>query len=119
MKCPMCTKQGLTSMVVFEHAGPKAIGGMEYHDDGGNLHSHDPNFRHRKLHCTNGHEMLISEYDSCPSCDYNEGKTFLLVENRENNTVIQYRFTKAKEWKRVVTFDAGYTHLRCQSVHAS
>lgn len=104
MNCPLCVEKGLTSLIRTDPFIPKDKSEIKYWDDGDKLHVHDSSFRNRRLRCTNGHEMLTTEYDPCPSCDYNEGKTYLMVEDREKGTVVQYRFTKDKSWKRVITF---------------
>jgi hypothetical protein len=106
MICPICTEQGLTSLIRVDPFVPKDSSVIQYTDDGAQQHVHDSSYRNRILHCTNGHKLLTTEYDSCPSCDYNAGRTFLLAENLENNTVAKYKFTKDKSWKRVVTFAA-------------
>ncbi len=79
------------------------IEGMEFYDEADNLHVHNPNCSYRKHRCTNGHEMLMMQFDSCPSCDYNSGRTELWLE--EGNVVSKYRFTKERQWKKVATFD--------------
>lgn len=105
MKCPVCTETGQTSLVSSEPAPPTDVKGIEYWDDDEKLHVHDPACHTRKFQCTNGHPMLMLQFDSCPSCEYNKDRTILMTEDREKKTVSKYRFTKSKEWKKVVTFD--------------
>ena len=109
MRCPVCVEKDLTSMVSSSPGfrSTDSCGGMEYWDEGEKLHVHNPNSTTRRFCCTNGHDMLMVQYDTCPSCDYNEGTTELWLEDKDKNTVAKYRFTKEKQWKRVVTFDAG------------
>ena len=106
MRCPVCVENGQTSLVTSERAsGSTDVAGMDYWDENDKLHVHDPSCTMCKHHCTNGHEMLMLQYDACPSCDYNKDRTQLLVENTDRGTVTKYRFTH-DTWKRVVTFAA-------------
>jgi RNA polymerase subunit RPABC4/transcription elongation factor Spt4 len=106
MKCPVCVESGLTSLVSSSPVGTTPVGGMEYWDEGEKFHVHNPNYSVRRFQCTNGHRMMMMQFNSCPSCEYNEGRTELYLEDVDKNTVAKYRFTKDKQWKKVVTFDA-------------
>lgn len=71
MKCPICEEEDLKSMVHILYHGKTCMGHVQYFDENGAYHNHDPNLTTTKYSCTNGHSFNHTHKNKC-WCGYGE-----------------------------------------------
>lgn len=75
-KCPMCEKEGRRSLFRIDKYGSKTLMDspwVDFYDENGNFHTHDPNWTMRGAACSNGHYMQVKTKDPCAyaRCNWN------------------------------------------------
>lgn len=68
-KCPVCVEQDTKSKLYVSLGGIVTdMLGIDYYDEDGNYHSHDPNWRTVEWDCSNGHSGSFSTRGGCGIC---------------------------------------------------
>lgn len=69
MKCKHCENQKMTSIVdlptIVKTKSDKVI---QFYDEEGGYHYHDPSVYIKIFKCSNGHETQIEDFHGCPTC---------------------------------------------------
>jgi hypothetical protein len=65
MKCPECVKEGKRSNVYEDYTTCTAMGFINYYDEDGKHHSHDPNITTLRFYCSNKHSWSKQSSRSC------------------------------------------------------
>lgn len=82
MKCPVCEREGLKSVITGgSYCTTTAMGWDSYWDEDGKYHSHDPNWRCQNLQCSQGHSLFRRWKTPCLNCDH--GKDSDTIEERK------------------------------------
>ena len=68
MRCEQCKIDGLRSVLFSEGSSTTLMGGVEYYDEDGRFHVHDPNITTTTLKCSMGHVTLDKSTLKCPIC---------------------------------------------------
>ena len=81
MKCPKCVEQNLKSTLSAN--GPSMstlVYYTPYYDEDGVYHKHDANHITSQYVCSNGHKLVITGGNRCPSCDWKIEQEIEVVE---------------------------------------
>lgn len=70
MKCPTCVAEGKKSIVYDKFMTTTCMNFVNYFDEDGNAHSHDPNTHTKSYSCSIGHRWSESTHSKCPSCSF-------------------------------------------------
>lgn len=67
MRCPICEKQELSSKYYFSHntIGATLLSSIDYYDEKGRFHYHDPNIHTVRSECSNGHKFIHRRMRNC------------------------------------------------------
>lgn len=68
LKCPLCVAGNQISRVYIGPSTTTLMTTMEYFDEQGTYHLHDPNTISREFSCSNGHRWQEQTVRSCPAC---------------------------------------------------
>lgn len=69
MKCPQCVSEGLRSQVTMGSPFKTEKGKpVQFWDEDGNYHYHDPAKYSTDYRCSNGHEFNLASTHGCPTC---------------------------------------------------
>ena len=74
MQCPECVKEGKASRVYMGVGARTLMCEERYYDEDGLFHSHNPNGHTQAYYCTQNHNWATTNYDQCPSCNFNKGR---------------------------------------------
>lgn len=83
-KCPECEKEGKKSCLYGGNVGVMtAMHCAPFHDEEGVYHHHDGNSFTARMHCSNGHNLTVKSYKSCPTCGWTAKETKVEVEGTD------------------------------------
>ena len=69
MICNQCKNLGLKSEIYPGNGMSTCMGFIQYYDQEGNLHVHDPNTTRYDYRCSNGHTWVEeTSMSHCPAC---------------------------------------------------
>lgn len=87
MICPKCKELGQKSRVNLGQTLSTLTMSEMYWDEEGIPHHHDRNNIVTTYHCTNGHRIVISSTNKCPSCDFGNEVLKVTVEDIGTQTL--------------------------------
>lgn len=83
MICTKCKELGQKSTIRIGTSMSTCANYQPYYDEEGVYHSHDGNSHSTTYHCSNGHNIYVSQTGTCPNCDFGKDSYKVTVKDAE------------------------------------